>query len=345
MNKYIKKSKTQLVCAITMGDPAGVGPEIIVRALSDSHIRRLARFLVIGDRRVFEKILQMAKLKLSFAVIEDPASVTTYPGTAITLLDVANAGRYILGRASSANGRAALDCIDAGLRLAQDKAVDTLVTAPVDKHAVSANMAQFSGHTEYLADATATKKYVMMLIGGRLRVSLVTRHLALKDVPAALTPEKIYDTIRITAEALKTYFAIPRARIAVCGLNPHCGEKGMMGNEEITLIQPAIKKAARLARVSGPFPADTLFYSALHGHFDAVVAMYHDQGLIPLKMLALHQGVNITLGLPFIRTSPDHGTAYDIAAALKADPGSMKAAIKIAVEMARRKRQLEVARQ
>ena len=283
------------VIAITAGDPAGIGPEIIKKALARPEISRRASFLVLGD-------ISGKKFK--------PGS----PG--------------------AGSGRASIDCIDEAVSLIKKCKADALVTAPISKFAASSAGFKFPGHTEYLAYLTNTKKFCMMLVGGSLRVVLVTRHIALKDVSKKLNSVEIYDAIILTAVSLKEYFKIKNPRIAVCALNPHAGENGLFSDEEKRIIMPAIKKASRkLKNITGPLPADSLFYNANKGLYDAEIAMYHDQGLIPLKMTARDASVNITLGLPFIRTSPAHGTAFDIAGKGIADPSSMIEAIKLACQL------------
>lgn len=230
------------------------------------------------------------------------------------------------------------DAIKKAVSILKKGDADGLVTGPVNKSRIDKSGIPFKGHTEYLAKVTHTKKFAMMLCGGDLRVTLVTRHLALKKVPGALTQEKIEDAIDLTYVALKKYFRIPMPRIGVSGLNPHCGESGLMGREEREIIIPAIRNiSSKISGVKGPLPSDVIFYMAYNGKFDAVISMYHDQGLGPFKMVAFENGVNVTLGLPFIRTSPDHGTAYDIKGKGIANPGSMKEAIKLAVSMCRQK--------
>ena len=209
-----------------------------------------------------------------------------------------------------------------------------LITAPVNKEAINKSGIPFQGHTEYLAEFTNTKKFAMMLCGGQLKVTTVTRHVPLKKVSDILTQAKIIEAVRLTDSALKRYFGIKNPRIGICALNPHCGEGGKIGIEEQSMIIPAIKKIRRfITGIQGPISGDVIFYMAYNGKLDAVISMYHDQGLGPLKMVAFEKGVNITLGLPFIRTSPDHGTAYDIAGKGIANPGSMKEAIALAVRM------------
>ncbi|MBU4140642.1 MAG: 4-hydroxythreonine-4-phosphate dehydrogenase PdxA [Candidatus Omnitrophica bacterium] len=326
-------SKDRLTCAITLGDPAGIGPEVVVKALGDRRIQRLANFLIIGNSFAIEKTARISKIRLKIDRIQNEEEL---PHKGIALLNVGAISKLVFGRGIAAYGLASLDFIKAALKLISLKKIDVLVTAPVNKHTISQAGRLFRGHTEYLAQRTKTRNFAMMLIGGPFKVVLATRHIALKKVAKALTAEKIYELLGLTVFALKKYFGIRRPRIGVCGLNPHSGEEGILGQEEIKIIRPAVVKAKKFASIEGPLPADTLFYSASQGKFDAVVAMYHDQGLIPLKTFAFHQGVNLTLGLPFVRTSPDHGTAYDIAGKNKANPGSMVEAIKLAVKIGSR---------
>jgi len=226
------------------------------------------------------------------------------------------------------------DAIKKAVKLLKNKKADALVTAPVNKEAINKSGVFFQGHTEYLAKATDTNKFAMMLCGDKLKVTIVTRHVPLKKVSDILTQAKIIEAIKLTESALKKYFGIKEPRIGVCALNPHCGEGGKIGSEERDIISPAIKKIRRsIPGIQGPISGDVIFYMAYHGKLDAIISMYHDQGLGPLKMVAFEKGVNVTLGLPFIRTSPDHGTAYDIAGKDMANPNSMKEAIKLAVKM------------
>lgn len=322
--------------AITMGDPAGIGPEVILKALRDLKLQRVANFVIIGNFKVFAKTQKFCKTKLKIDKIKSEDIFAQTGGDRVGLLDVGNISRPIFGRATHASGRVALECIDQALRLANSRKIDTLITAPVNKHTITQTESLFRGHTEYLAKGSNTKNFAMMLIGGPFKVVLVTRHIALKDVPGALTKDKIYQTLCLSASCLKKYFGIKKPRIGVCGLNPHGGEEGVMGSEEAKIIRPAVIQAKRQAVIEGPLPADTIFYLARQGKFDAVCAMYHDQGLIPIKTYAFHQGVNLTLGLPFVRTSCDHGTAYDIAGKNCANPGSMKEAIKLAIKISSR---------
>ena len=314
--------RSKLNVAITMGDAAGIGPEVTLKALADEKIRRLANFLIIGNRRVLEDTARLSKIKLK---------------DEIAVLDAGEIPKLEFGRSSSKYGRAALQCIQEALTLIKTKKIDLLVTAPVNKHTISQCGFPFTGHTEYLARACRVKNFAMLLTGGPFKVVLATRHIALREVPQALTKEGLYQTLRLAIFGLKRYFGIRRPRLGVCALNPHGGDKGLLGREESEIIGPAVHRAKKTAQVEGPLPADSLFYLARQGKFDAVIAMYHDQGLIPLKAYAFDQGVNLTLGLPFVRTSPDHGTAYDIAGKNKANPRSMMEAIKLAVKIGSRK--------
>jgi 4-hydroxythreonine-4-phosphate dehydrogenase len=225
-----------------------------------------------------------------------------------------------------------MEYLDMALSMVADSKADAVVTAPLNKSSVrSAGFTDFEGHTEYMAMKTGVKDFSMMFVGKALKVTLVTRHLALKDVPAAINAENVYKTIMMAASSMKKFFGVAEPRIGVAGLNPHSGDGGIFGDEESRAIIPAIKKASQILKsVMGPVPADAIFYEALNGKFDVIVTMYHDQALAPFKMLYFADGVNLTLGLPFVRISPDHGTAFDIAGKGCADPSSMKEAIRLA---------------
>jgi 4-hydroxythreonine-4-phosphate dehydrogenase len=243
------------------------------------------------------------------------------------------------GQPSPATCQAVTLYIEQAVRMAVDQQVDAVCTCPIHKANLQEHGFPFPGHTEFLQGLTQAKQAVMMLTGPRLRVSLLTIHHAIADVPGILTEESIYHTIAITGEALLRDFGLGSPRLGVAGLNPHAGEQGRFGREELDLIQPVVWRFRDGPfQVEGPFPADTLFHRAYEGEFDAVVAMYHDQGLIPIKLVHFHEAVNVTLGLPIIRTSVDHGTAYDIAGTGKAHPGSLEAALRLAALIARNRR-------
>jgi len=301
-----------------MGDPSGIGPEVVVKALNNSQIKQLANFLVIGDRFA---LLKSSKRKL-------PENVH--------VLDLANVSHkgFAFGKIKPEYGWASMEYINFAIGLLKKRIVDGLVTAPISKE--SANLAgyEITGHTEYLAKKTSTKKFEMMLLARTLRTTVVTRHIPLKDVSKKLKAKDIYKTILLTYDALKKYFLIKRPRIGVCALNPHLGEDGLLGKEEIKKIKPAVKGAQRKhSTIYGPIASDIVFRDCIEGKFDAVIALYHDQSLIPLKTLFPNQAVNLTIGLPFIRTSPCHGTGFDIAGKNIADPTSMIEAIKLACKL------------
>ncbi|MGD9014937.1 MAG: 4-hydroxythreonine-4-phosphate dehydrogenase PdxA [Candidatus Omnitrophota bacterium] len=313
---------------ITMGDPAGIGSEIIAKTLIQPGINRLGKFLIIGDRWVFgqanQRLLGVAYRK----------SLSSAPNLEFIDFDNVKHKDFRFGRMVPGLGQAAMEYLRMGVELIKAGTVDCLVTAPISKQAVNLAGYKFSGHTEFLAKAFGKKKddLVMMLLNKHLKISLVTRHLAIRKVSAALDKQAIYKTIILTNYALKNYFSINQPRICVSALNPHAGETGLLGREEIRIISPIIKRAGRISNLTGPMPADTAFCAASRGEFDAVIAMYHDQALIPLKILDFNSGVNLTLGLDFVRTSPLHGTGFDIAGKNIANPASFLSAVKTAVE-------------
>ncbi len=318
--------------AVTMGDPGGVGPEVIVKALDSPAIRNICRPIVIGDPSIIEETLSLLKVSLKARVIQSPEEYKHIKGS-LNIIGTDEKDEFIKNRPTARSGKACAGYIKKAVELALNGLVDGIVTAPISKEALKLAGIQWPGHTEMLARLTNTKDYAMMLAGGPLRVILVTIHTALKNVPDLITKQKILKTIRLAKHACEM-LNIGKPRIAVAGLNPHAGEAGIFGNEEIDKIAPAIKAAIREGiPVSGPYPPDAIFHKAYKGEVDMVVCMYHDQGLIPLKMVAFDKGVNVTVGLPFVRTSPDHGTAYDIAWTGKANPSSMIEAIKLAVKL------------
>lgn len=301
-----------------MGDPAGIGPEVAVRACST--LRRLARFVLVGDRRVIEAAARRYARDARFEVDE-----------------VSSLGAFDRrpGKPTSAGAEAAYRAILRAVELVQAGVASAIVTAPVSKHAIQSLGIDFPGHTETIAALAGKAEVRMMMAGATLRIVLVTTHIRFTDVPAAVTLERVVGTAEIASNALRRHFGIRKPRIALAGLNPHAGEGGAFGDEEVRVLAPAVERArAQGIRLDGPHPPDTVFLRARSGDFDAVVALYHDQGLIPFKLVHFHDGVNVTLGLPFPRTSPDHGTAYDIAGRGKADASSMVSAIRLAVEMA-----------
>jgi len=322
--------------AVTMGDPAGIGPEIIVKVLSQRGTFHFCRPIVLGDRNIMERAVRLLGSTIEVHEMET-AGEQHYRQDALNLVPLSairpEEARY--GAPSPACGRAMYAYIAEAVRLSVRGEVDAITTAPISKKALSDAGYSYPGHTELLAELTGTAHYVMMLAGERLRVVPVTIHCALRDVFRLLTTEKIVTAIGITHRALQDYFRLPQPRIAVAALNPHAGEGGLFGNEEEKIIVPALEQAHALGiDAAGPLPPDTLFYHAAAGRYDAVVCMYHDQALIPLKLLHFDEAVNVTLGLPIIRTSVDHGTAYDIAGTGRANPASLANALKMAAMMA-----------
>jgi 4-hydroxythreonine-4-phosphate dehydrogenase len=322
---------------ITMGDPCGVGPEIIIKALHSPQAAGSCIPLVIGDRSAMERALSVCNSPRAIHGISQPEDALTAPEGTIPLLALSHLREtdLVYGHPTSAAGDAVFSYIQTATRLCLDGRLAAMVTAPISKEAMNRAGHHYPGHTELLAELCGTDRYVMMLAGDLLRVSLVTIHGALRDVPGLISFEKVLTTIRVTETGVRQLTGIDRPRLAVLSLNPHCGEGGMFGDEERTIIAPAIEAAQRAGiDARGPLSADTLFHFARQGQYDGVVAMYHDQGLIPLKLLHFDDGVNITLGLPIIRTSVDHGTAYDLAGTGRASAGSMLAAMGMAVKMA-----------
>ena len=333
------------VLGITMGDPAGVGPEIIARALARPAVISSCRPVVIGDRSVMAATLELLHSPLELHAVGSPAECRFAPG-AVECLDLGNVDAERLRKASvsAEAGRAAYAYIETGVKLCQSGEIDGLVTAPINKEALAAAGVQHSGHTEILAKLSGTADFAMLLMGKELKVIHVTTHVALRRVPDLVTRERVLKVIHL-AQRTMSGLGRPRPRIAVCGLNPHAGEDGLFGDEEKTQIIPAVEAARREGLdVFGPLPADTLFSRARGGEFDIVVAMYHDQGHVPVKTLGFTydeaagawtglSGVNVTVGLPFLRVSVDHGTAFDRAWKGVANPESMVEALDVAVRM------------
>lgn len=323
------------IIGITMGDPAGIGPEIVVKAISQPALNKICIPLVFGDAEILEKAMDLSPKYLPLNVISEikPEAFKKH-STNVFDLHSLKYSELKKGKPSPESGAATISYIEAATKAAIGGKIAAVVTGPINKSAVQSAGFKFPGHTEYFAHATNTRDFVMMLAGDNIRVSLVTIHEPLRKVPRMLTPGKILRTIELTDQALKKYFNIPNPRIAVAGLNPHAGEGSIFGTEEEDIIRPAIADARQKGiDVSGPLSADTVFHWHRAGRSDAVVAMYHDQGMIPIKTVAFDRAVNITLGIPIIRTSVDHGTAYDIAWEGHAAPDSMTAACNLAVEM------------
>lgn len=330
--------------AVTLGDPNGVGPEVVLKCLADSRLMKFMEPVVVGSAHV----LQVHAQKLGFQDVHirgvRKVSERARSGE-ILVLDVTGGEELPVrfGEIAAEGGQLAMQAVERATDLCLEGEVDAMVTAPISKEAISLAGYQDRGHTEFIARRAGGAAHTMMMVSDELRVGLVTGHIPIWDVPKGVTREAILEMIRIIGQSLSVDFGLPRPKIAVLGLNPHAGDGGILGREEVESIVPAIRAACEEGHlVFGPFPADGFFAIGGYRLYDAVLAMYHDQGLVPFKTLAFESGVNFTAGLPIVRTSPDHGTAYNIAGEGKASPGSMRSALYLAIDIARRRAAQEV---
>jgi len=351
------------IIGITMGDPAGIGPEVVVKALMDKKVRQSCNPLVFGCYNIIfstaKRLLKKANLrKITWVedIIEDPAEGGKDSKERINVLDCTRFDHTKVkpGKITKLSGRMAADSVIYATQFALSDQIDAMVTAPLSKKGLHLAGYDFPGHTEFLAYLTATRKFAMMFVSGKFsgggarlpsvgqgsvsgrKVVLVTTHLALSEVARAISKKQISEKIILAEETVRRYFGIRKPKIGVCALNPHAGEEGIFGTEEKRFILPAIKLAQKRGiKASGPYPADTIFSADIAESFDCIIAMYHDQGLIPLKMEGLGNATNVTIGLPIIRTSPDFGTALDIAGKGIADPKGMINAILLAAQMSK----------
>jgi 4-hydroxythreonine-4-phosphate dehydrogenase len=322
--------------AVTMGDPAGIGPDILLASFADAHLA-LPRLVAFADPDVLRQRATQLGIEISITEIASPSLIETVNPRSLAVVPVRVAEHVTPGQPSAANGSAVIRAIDLAIAALKSGTVTAVVTNPIAKHVLYAAGFKHPGHTEYLG-ALAAQHWsgrpctpVMMLAGPDLRVVPLTVHVPLADVPRLVTRNLILETAKITLASLKREFGIARPRLAVAGLNPHAGEAGTIGTEDEMIVRPAVAELQALGfAVTGPHSADTLFHAAARKTYDAVLCMYHDQALIPLKTLAFDDGVNITLGLPFVRTSPDHGTAFDIAGRGHARADSLIAALRMA---------------
>lgn len=323
----------ELPLAITMGDPCGIGPEIIAKLYAAQ--AALPPTLVIGDEGLIQRAVKLLALPLAVQTIAGPEQFQPAPNT-IPVISASHLPEDLpFGQLDARGGQAAYDYIRAGIDLALQKRIRAIVTAPINKEALRLADIHYPGHTEILADFSGTKDFAMMLMNEELRVILATIHVSLREAIEQLTVDLELKTIRLAHQAMLK-LGIAQPRIAVAGLNPHAGEHGLFGSEDDEIISPAIQQAqAEGIAASGPWPGDTVFMHARQGRFDIVVAQYHDQGLIPVKYLGVDEGVNVTVGLPFVRTSVDHGTAFDIAGTGKASESSLRVALEQAVMLSR----------
>jgi 4-hydroxythreonine-4-phosphate dehydrogenase len=326
--------------ALTLGDPAGIGPDITLLAWLAREHEAIPPFVLVGDARVLATRAEALGLRVPIATVADPVVAEERFAEELPVLPIFVPGTVTAGHPHEAAASAVQQSIEQAVRLVQKGEARAVVTNPISKAMLYGGGFAFPGHTEYLASLAATggavPHPVMMVASKWLKVVPVTIHMSLKEVAPALTRELILSTIEITARDLGRFFGIARPRLAVSGLNPHAGEEGNLGREEVDMIEPAIEAArAKGLDVTGPYPADTLFHAGARASYDAAICMYHDQALVPFKTLAFEEGVNVTLGLPFVRTSPDHGTAFAIAGTGKADPRSLIEALRLADTMSR----------
>jgi 4-hydroxythreonine-4-phosphate dehydrogenase len=322
-------SLEDLPIAITMGDACGIGPEIIAKLYAEAEL--LQPTLVIGDEGILRRAVRSLALPLTVAAIDSPEDFQPAPNT-IHVISLSRLPDDLpFGQLDARSGKAAFDYIWTAIDLALQNRIRAVVTAPINKEALRLAGFRYPGHTEILADFSETKDFAMMLMNDDLRVILVTIHVSLREAIEQLTMKRELMTIRLAHRAM-TQLGIAKPRIAVAGLNPHAGEHGLFGSEDESIVKPAIQQAqVEGINASGPWPGDTIFMHARRGKFDIVVAQYHDQGLIPVKYLGVDEGVNITVGLPFVRTSVDHGTAFDIAGTGKASHASLRVAVEQAI--------------
>ncbi|MFC1461258.1 4-hydroxythreonine-4-phosphate dehydrogenase PdxA [Verrucomicrobiota bacterium] len=333
--------KPGIVLAVTLGDPGGIGPETALKAAHSGRRPSSLRLVLIGDRDILQR--QARRLRLPMPPTWRPPEKETMASAVVNWEPEIEPGArrfhrtWKPGNTGKTQGKAAALWIRSAVAGCQAGWFHGMVTGPICKKSLKMAQVPFPGHTEYLASLTGTKRYAMMLVGGPLRVVLATRHLPLSRVPRALTRNRIIEAVRLASQAIP-WLGLKPNTIGVCALNPHAGDMGLLGKEERDTIIPALRLLRRQGvNVDGPIPADVIFHQALKHRYGAVVAMYHDQGLAPLKMIAFESGVNLTLGLPIVRTSPDHGTAFDIAGKGTAHPGSMIEAIRLAFTLAKRK--------
>jgi 4-phospho-D-threonate 3-dehydrogenase / 4-phospho-D-erythronate 3-dehydrogenase len=318
---------------ITLGDPAGIGPEIVLKSAADAGLRSVCQLVIIADAKELRRQAQLFGLPCDYPIMNERA--VGEARDEVMICDVGDLSDGVeFGRLSAAAGRAAVNFIESGVRLCLANQLAAIATAPINKEALKLAGSPFPGHTEMLTSLCGADRSLMCFFAGRLRVVLLTIHMSLKDAIQAITKERVIGAIELTDREMRR-FGIPHPRIAVAGLNPHAGEHGLFGQEEIDEIEPAIEycKTRRNINVSGAFPSDTLFVRAARGEFDTVIACTHDQGLIAVKCLAFGEAINVTLGLPIIRTSVDHGTAFDIAGCGVAEHQSMMEAVRLAAQL------------
>jgi len=332
----MKQPPQPALIGITVGDEAGVGPEVVIKTLARKRIKS-ARFVIYGSQAVFDSVSAALKLVVRYRRIEMLDQLDRR--SRVHLLDCPQheIKNVEPGKSSVHTARNAFRYITLAARDALAGRIDAITTAPIAKISMLRAGINIPGHTDYLAQLSHSDDYAMMFVGGRMKVILASIHTSLESVPGLITRSNLRKKVLLVDSALRNLFGLKNPSIAVCGLNPHAGEGGMLGTEESKVMNPVIRQLRRRGvNVLGPYPADTIFNRVLAGEFDSVLAMYHDQGMIPIKLLAFDTAVNMTIGLPFIRTSPDHGTAFDIAGKGIASPNSFAAALNLAISLARR---------
>lgn len=326
---------SKAIIAVPMGDPAGIGPEITVKSFTNKEVFEAANSVVIGDKKVIEKAIEITNTDISINVI-DEVSQADFSNNVINLIDLDNVdmSTFEYGQVQAQCGKAAFEYIEYAIKLAMDKKVDALATTPINKESLKAAEVPYIGHTEMLEELTNSHDPLTMFQVRSLRIFFLTRHLSIKQAIDQMTKERVQDYVKRSYDAL-IKLGVEEPKLAVAGLNPHSGEGGLFGNEEIDEITPGIKLAQEDGfDVVGPVPADSVFFQALNGRYDAVISLYHDQGHIAAKMTDFHKTISITNGLPFLRSSVDHGTAFDIAGQNIASSESMEECIKLAGEYA-----------
>jgi 4-hydroxythreonine-4-phosphate dehydrogenase len=321
---------TPPLIAVTLGDPAGIGPEIVAKTFADPQFSQENRAVVVGDEAILQRAIKLLNLTLNLNVIQSPEEGEFGP-CVVDLIPVGELPEDLpFGELDGGAGAVAFEYVEHATRLALEEKVQAICTAPLNKEAMHLGGYKYPGHTEILAELTGTKDYAMMLVAEDLRVIHVSTHVSLKEAIERVEPERELAVIHLARDALLK-LGVPEPKIAVAGVNPHAGENGLFGDEDVERIRPAIETAVEEGiEASGPWAADTVFSRARKGEFDMVVVQYHDQGHVPIKLLGFESGVNVTVGLPFFRTSVDHGTAFDIAGTGKADHTSLRTALDLA---------------
>lgn len=333
------RSNGKPVIGITLGDPCGIGAEVIVKSLADDELRASARYVIFGNHELMNHAARLSGIRPFWFIAKDEFDLRIDSGVLLVEPRALPVHDWTLARPSEAGGAASLGFLDSAIEAVRKGALDAVVTGPISKTSWRLAGCEYPGHTEKLADAFEVRRYNMMFVAPGLRVALASAHVGLFDLRNHFNIGLVFQPIDLLYQALVHWFGVEHPRIGVAGLNPHAGEDGLFGDEEQRIIEPAMQMArSHGVNVEGPLPPDTLFSPRVSSRFDGIVAMYHDQGLIPVKVLAFDRAVNLTLGLPIIRTSPDHGTAFDIAGQNMADPSSMTEALRLAVQLAGRAR-------